>query len=126
MNASSLTQDLKDEARRLGFALAGVCPAVTPTGLHRFYEWLEAGYAGEMQYLHERRDAYQHPRPVLAGTVLGGPVLDGTVLGGPVVGRLAGAGAAGTVGAGSGSAGPGSRSLITRSGRYWSRCTVRM
>ena len=32
----------------------------------------------------------------------------------------------GTGGAGSGSAGPGSRSLITRSGRYWSRCTVRM
>jgi len=68
MDAPSLTRLLKDEARRLGFALAGVCPAVTPAGIHRFHEWLEAGYAGEMRYLHDREEAYRHPRHVLAGT----------------------------------------------------------
>jgi epoxyqueuosine reductase len=68
MDASSLTRHLKDEARRLGFALAGVCPAVPPDGLHRFHQWLDAGYAGEMQYLHQRKEAYGHPRHVLAGT----------------------------------------------------------
>src|SRR5438874_2448143 len=61
------TRTLKHEARRLGFDLAGVCPAVAPTGLSRFHEWLSAGYSGEMHYLTNRRDAYAHPRHVLAG-----------------------------------------------------------
>jgi len=67
MDTPALTRSLKMEAQRLGFALAGVCPAVTPTGLHHFHDWLAAGYAGEMQYLHERKAAYQHPQHVLAG-----------------------------------------------------------
>ncbi|MDG1874523.1 MAG: tRNA epoxyqueuosine(34) reductase QueG, partial [Mariniblastus sp.] len=41
------------------------CPAVTPTGYDQFLNWLEAGYAGEMHYLEERKQAYQHPRSVL-------------------------------------------------------------
>lgn len=68
MDTPALTRSLKDEAQRLGFSLAGVCPAVTPTGLHHFHDWLAAGHAGEMQYLHERKEAYQHPQHVLAGT----------------------------------------------------------
>lgn len=62
-----LTAALKAEAARLGFALAGACPAVTPTGIHRFQEWLTAGYAGEMEYLASRQAAYEHPRHVLEG-----------------------------------------------------------
>jgi epoxyqueuosine reductase len=62
------TRALKDEARGLGFDLAGVCPAVSPTGLSRFHEWLSAGYAGEMEYLPRRSAAYAHPGGVLEGT----------------------------------------------------------
>jgi epoxyqueuosine reductase len=67
MGNSSFTSALKDEAHRAGFDLAGVCPAVTPAGIGRFHEWLEAGFAGEMRYLPNRADAYEHPRHVLSG-----------------------------------------------------------
>jgi epoxyqueuosine reductase len=67
MDGTQLTLDLKREARRLGFALAGVCPAVTPEGVSRFHEWLACGYAGTMDYLPSRAAAYAHPRHVLDG-----------------------------------------------------------
>ena len=67
MDGAQLTVDLKREARRLGFALAGVCPAVTPEGVSRFHEWLASGYAGTMDYLPSRAEAYAHPRHVLDG-----------------------------------------------------------
>lgn len=63
----SLTRRFKAEAQRVGFTMAGACPAVTPKGLHRFYRWLELGYHGEMQYLSNRRAAYAHPDHVLPG-----------------------------------------------------------
>lgn len=66
-NPTALTAALKAEAERLGFALAGTCPATTPTGIHRFHQWLAAGYAGEMDYLPRREAAYEHPRHVLDG-----------------------------------------------------------
>jgi epoxyqueuosine reductase len=66
-NPTALTAALKAEAERLGFALAGACPAATPTGIHRFHQWLAAGYAGEMDYLPRREAAYEHPRHVLDG-----------------------------------------------------------
>jgi epoxyqueuosine reductase len=67
MNAASLTAALKTEAHRVGFDLAGICPAVAPAGIGRFHEWLAAGYAGEMRYLTDRAEAYGHPRHVLDG-----------------------------------------------------------
>jgi epoxyqueuosine reductase len=67
MHHGQLTAELKAEAQRLGFSLAGVCPAVTPEGIHRFGEWLAAGYAGSMHYLPARAAAYAHPRHVLDG-----------------------------------------------------------
>jgi epoxyqueuosine reductase len=67
MDRAALTARLKQEARRLGFDLAGACPAVTPTGLDRLHEWLATGYAGEMRYLADRAAAYDHPRQVLDG-----------------------------------------------------------
>jgi len=63
----ALTDDLKAEAARLGFSLAGACPAVTPSGIARLGDWLDAGFAGEMGYIEERRTAYEHPRHVLDG-----------------------------------------------------------
>jgi epoxyqueuosine reductase len=62
-----LTPALKREALRLGFDLAAVAPAVTPTGFHPFLDWLDQGHAGEMEYLPRRAAAYAHPRHVLDG-----------------------------------------------------------
>jgi epoxyqueuosine reductase len=67
MTPSELTAALKQEAGRLGFALAGVCPAVAPPGIERFRRWLADGFAGEMHYLADRAAAYEHPRHVLGG-----------------------------------------------------------
>jgi len=67
MDHGELTEALKLQAAKLGFSLCGVCPAVAPPGLGRFEEWLAAGYAGEMRYLVDRREAYQHPRHLLEG-----------------------------------------------------------
>lgn len=60
-----LEDDLREAARRVGFDLVGIAPAVTPAGFHDFLDWLDAGYAGAMQYLPNRREAYEHPRHVL-------------------------------------------------------------
>ena len=66
-SAAKLTESIKSEAGRLGFDLCGVCAAVTPPGLERFYDWIRAGYAGEMSYIEGRREAYRHPTGVLDG-----------------------------------------------------------
>lgn len=60
-----LEHDLRAAARAIGFELVGIAPAVTPPGFPDFLGWLEAGHAGSMQYLPNRRDAYEHPRHVL-------------------------------------------------------------
>ena len=49
MSPSELTAALKEEARRLGFQLAGATPAATPPSLDRFRQWLAEGFAGEMR-----------------------------------------------------------------------------
>ncbi|HVW01633.1 MAG TPA: tRNA epoxyqueuosine(34) reductase QueG [Planctomycetaceae bacterium] len=63
----SLADDLKTEARRLGFDLVGIAPAAAPGSYAAFGEWLDRGFAGEMQYLPNRREAYAHPDSVLEG-----------------------------------------------------------
>ena len=67
MDQTALTLELKQEARRLGFSLSGVCPAVSPAGFARMGEWLERGYGGQMHYIADRLQAYEHPRHVLDG-----------------------------------------------------------
>ncbi len=67
MNRTDFTARIKERARLLGFEHVGVCPAATPPGESRFDEWLSRGYAGEMSYLSERREAYRHPSGVLEG-----------------------------------------------------------
>jgi len=66
-DAAGLTAAVKAEAVRLGFTLAGVCRAEEPAEYAQFCEWLEAGYAGEMEYLPARKAAYRHPQSVLEG-----------------------------------------------------------
>lgn len=56
---------IKSQAHALGFQLAGITPAISPSGYHHFLEWLDRGYAGEMRYLPDRSDAYAHPDSVL-------------------------------------------------------------
>lgn len=65
MDATALTCALKEEALRLGFDLAGVCPAVAPPHLAAFHAWLAAGRAGRMDWMAGRAEAYAHPRHVL-------------------------------------------------------------
>jgi len=65
--STNLSPAIKAEAQQLGFELVGIAPAVTPTGIHDFLDWLERGYAGEMTYLERREEAYEHPRHVLDG-----------------------------------------------------------
>ena len=62
-----LTVELKAEASALGFELSGVCPAVAPDALSDFVRWIDAGYGGQMHYLHDRSEAYGHPRSILNG-----------------------------------------------------------
>lgn len=61
------TKRLKTEAAQLGFVLSGITPAATPARFQQFLNWLDAGFAGGMAYLENRRDAYQHPKHVLDG-----------------------------------------------------------
>ena len=62
-----LTQSLKTEAKRLGFDLVGVCRALPSAQFDSLQTWLNSGFAGEMQYLEERKEAYRDPSSVLAG-----------------------------------------------------------
>lgn len=65
MTTADITTSLKNKAHELGFQLAACCPAVTPAGLHHLTHWLSEGYAGTMQYIQDRQDAYVHPTHVL-------------------------------------------------------------
>lgn len=67
MHARELTQRLKSEAERLGFTLSGCCRATTPPDIELFQQWLDAGYAGQMNYMTHRAKAYEHPKHVLTG-----------------------------------------------------------
>ncbi len=62
----SLEELLKAEARRLGFDLVGIAPAVPPPGFPRFDQWLSRGQAGDMAYMEKHRDARADPKSVLA------------------------------------------------------------
>lgn len=62
-----LTAELKTLAAELGFAAAGVTPAVAAPGVARLHDWLARGYAGEMDYLAQRLAAYSDLNLVLEG-----------------------------------------------------------
>ena len=47
----TLEQTIKDQARRLGFSLAGVTNSEPPAHLATFARWLDAGFHGDMHYL---------------------------------------------------------------------------
>ncbi|MBN1453312.1 MAG: tRNA epoxyqueuosine(34) reductase QueG [Anaerolineales bacterium] len=51
----SLKKVVKDQARRLGFTLAGVTTPEPPAHLSTFERWLDAGRHGDMHYLADER-----------------------------------------------------------------------
>jgi epoxyqueuosine reductase len=52
----SLTQAIKQKAHDLGFDLVGIAPAEPVPELSFYKEWIEAGYAGKMEYLKRNID----------------------------------------------------------------------
>ena len=68
MQTLELTQQIRTTALNAGFDVVGIAPAVTPTGFHRFLEWMSSGFAADMNWMQRRRDAYQHPDSVMPGT----------------------------------------------------------
>jgi epoxyqueuosine reductase len=66
MIAASITsEDVKREAAAAGFDLCGIAPAADHVELRFFREWLDRGYAGEMQYLHRSAERRTDVRRVL-------------------------------------------------------------
>jgi epoxyqueuosine reductase len=62
-----LTEDLKQAATESGFVLSGVTLAARPDRYPQLLAWLNAGYAGSMNYIAQRREAYASPASVLDG-----------------------------------------------------------
>ncbi len=60
-------EEIKQEARRIGFDLVGIARPGTPETLRHLHDWLSAGYSGDMAYLGRRREAYAEPDRVLSG-----------------------------------------------------------
>ena len=60
-----LSNFVKKAAHEAGFDLAGIAPVSEFPELGRFAGWIEAGYAGEMEYLKSRNDSGQLRRASL-------------------------------------------------------------
>lgn len=59
--------DIRNLARACGFELAGVTPALPAEDRARYHRWVDAGFAGEMRYLTDRRELVRDdPRNLLA------------------------------------------------------------
>jgi epoxyqueuosine reductase len=56
---------IKSRARSLGFDVCGIAPAAALPELGRLRDWLDRGYAGEMEYLHKSADARADIRHLL-------------------------------------------------------------
>jgi epoxyqueuosine reductase len=62
---SSLEARIKEQARRLGFDLAGIARAAPADGFERLRAWLDQDYAGAMTYMHRHAEARRHPASIL-------------------------------------------------------------
>ena len=59
--------DIRSLARDCGLELAGVTPALPAEDRARYHRWVDAGFAGEMRYLTDRRELVRDdPRNLLA------------------------------------------------------------
>lgn len=57
----SLSARIKEEAQRLGFALAGISPVKPPRHEESFAQWLRKGLGGEMGYLERTEELRRDP-----------------------------------------------------------------
>jgi epoxyqueuosine reductase len=65
--SESIEIRLKAKAREMGFDLVGIARASEADGFERYCDWLKRGFAGEMNYLHQRAEARRHPESILDG-----------------------------------------------------------
>jgi epoxyqueuosine reductase len=61
----SLESRLKQYAHTLGFDLVGIAPAGPADGFDRLRDWLDRGFAGDMDYMHRHAEARRCPESVL-------------------------------------------------------------
>src|SRR5438552_13981118 len=61
----TLESRIKGQAHALGFELVGIAPATQADGFERMREWLNQGYAGEMDYMYRQAEARRHPDSIL-------------------------------------------------------------
>ncbi len=61
-----LEDRLKQQARALGFEMAGIAPATEADGFDRLRDWLDRGFAGTMDYMHRHGEARRHPSSILS------------------------------------------------------------
>lgn len=64
MNVTALETEITNEARRLGFAAVGFASVGDTCSGGILAEWLEAGYAADMDYLHRHASLRQHPSSI--------------------------------------------------------------
>jgi epoxyqueuosine reductase len=67
LDEAAILANVRHLAAEQGFSQLRVTPAVDATGFSKLTEWIEAGYAGQMDYFQNRIDAYRHPRGVMEG-----------------------------------------------------------
>ncbi len=61
----SLSARIKEEAQRLGFALAGISPVELPPHGNSFAQWLRKGLGGELGYLKRTEELRRDPRKLV-------------------------------------------------------------
>ena len=61
----SLSTQIKEEAQRLGFALAGISPVELPPHEESFAQWLRKGLGGELGYLKRTEELRRDPRKLV-------------------------------------------------------------
>lgn len=67
LTPSELSVQVRRFSQDVGFDIVGITPAVSANGFADFQEWLNKGYAGEMQWMSRREAAYEHPSSVMQG-----------------------------------------------------------
>jgi epoxyqueuosine reductase len=69
--------DVKDQARRIGFDLCGIAPAESHAELTVLREWLDRGYAGDMEWIErsaDRRADVRHVLPECRSVIVTGTI----------------------------------------------------
>src|SRR5436190_22445571 len=65
---SDITAFVKQAARDTGFELAGIAPVRDFPELDRFADWIDAGHAGEMEYMKAQHETGELKRASLRST----------------------------------------------------------